>query len=94
MTTFVDACRALIRDGVRFVVIGVWGANYYARSVGTTLATRDLDAFLPLDAHNLVLAWKACKSVGCSFHAARLRRSGRRAEPAITRARRAAAEAL
>ncbi|HEX6812503.1 MAG TPA: hypothetical protein VF384_12835 [Planctomycetota bacterium] len=69
MIPFVDACRALIRDGVRFVVIGVWGANYYARSAGTTLATLDLDAFLPLDAHNLVLAWKACQSVGCTLWA-------------------------
>ena len=69
MNTFVDACRALTRDGVRFVVIGVWGANYYARSAGATLTTLDLDAFLPLDAHNLVLAWKACESVGCTLWA-------------------------
>jgi len=69
MNAFADACRALVRDGVRFVVIGVWGANYYARTAGATLVTLDLDAFLPLDANNLVLAWKACESVGCTLWA-------------------------
>jgi len=67
MNTYVDVCRALARDRVRFVVIGVWGANYYARSAGATLATRDLDLFLPPDAPNLMSAWKACQSVGCTM---------------------------
>ena len=33
------------------------------------LTTFDLGAFLPLDANNLVLAWKACESAGCTLWA-------------------------
>ena len=69
MNAFIDACRALTRDGVRFVVIGVWGANYYARSAGATLSTNDLDLFVPPDAPNLLLAWRACQSVGFTLWA-------------------------
>ena len=63
MSGFLDACRALTAAGVRFVVIGVWGVNYYARSAGAAFATRDRDLFLPPDAGNLLLAWEACRSV-------------------------------
>jgi hypothetical protein len=66
---FIEVCRALQAYGVRFVVIGVWGANYYARTAGATLATRDMDVFLPADASNLLKAWLACEAAGCSLWA-------------------------
>ena len=41
---------------MRFVVMGVSGANYYARSGGTLFKTRDPDLFLPPDPENLLCA--------------------------------------
>lgn len=49
---------------VRFVLIGVGGANFWAQSAGTVLATQDHVLFLPADAGNLLAAWEACREVG------------------------------
>jgi hypothetical protein len=48
----------LLAAEVRFVVIGVSGANYYARSGGSLFATQDRDLFLPPDAENLLTCWR------------------------------------
>ena len=64
MDAFVPLGRALLERSVRFVVMGVWGANYYARSARTVFTTEDRDLFLPLDADNLVDCWSACESTG------------------------------
>ncbi len=55
---------ALHAAEVRFVVIGVWGVNYYARSGGMLLTTADRDLFLPLDPENLRRAWNVCEEAG------------------------------
>jgi hypothetical protein len=55
---------ALAARAVRFVVIGVWGANFYAKDASQAFSTGDQDFFLPPDAANLVRAWEACESVG------------------------------
>lgn len=55
---------ALTERNVRFVLIGVAGANYYAESAGAIFATEDRDLFLPSDADNLVRCWAACATVG------------------------------
>lgn len=49
---------------VRYVVIGVSGANLYGPSGQAVFATDDIDLFLPLDADNLVEAWQACETAG------------------------------
>jgi hypothetical protein len=56
--------HALDARAVRFVVIGVWGANFYAKDVSFAFSTGDQDFFLPPDPGNLLLAWEACESVG------------------------------
>ena len=56
---FAALSRALNDRAVRFVVIGVWGANYYAPSSGAVFETFDRDLFFPLDAGNLLRAWEA-----------------------------------
>jgi hypothetical protein len=61
---FLDLARALIAADVRFVVIGVWGANYYATSASTVFRTEDRDLFLPPDSDNLIKCWAACERVG------------------------------
>jgi hypothetical protein len=55
---------ALHSHQVRFVLIGVAGANYYAPSGQARFITQDHDLFLPLDPDNLVAAWTACGEVG------------------------------
>jgi hypothetical protein len=55
---------ALGERAVRFVVIGVSGANYWAHSGSVVFSTRDRDLFLPLDPDNVVRCWEACEAVG------------------------------
>lgn len=56
--------RELARREVRYVVIGVAGANYWALDGATIFATRDRDLLPPLDADNLLSCWGACDAVG------------------------------
>jgi hypothetical protein len=51
----------------RFVVIGVWGANFYTS--GALFVTRDQDLFVPRDAANLLRAWQCCDSLGLELRA-------------------------
>ncbi len=59
--------RALHARRVRFVLIGVGGANYYAPSGQAAFITQDHDLFLPLDPPNLVEAWAACDDAGMAL---------------------------
>lgn len=52
--------RELARRHVRYVLIGVSGANLYGPAGQAVFTTDDLDLFLPPDADNLVRAWDAC----------------------------------
>jgi hypothetical protein len=62
MDPFAAVAKRFNAAGVRYVITGVWGANYYAR--GTLFVTKDQDVLLPLDAANLLLAWQTCESAG------------------------------
>jgi len=55
---------SLRRRRVRFVLIGVSGANFYASHAGLAFHTEDHDLFLPLDARNERRAWEACSDAG------------------------------
>jgi hypothetical protein len=46
---------------VRYVLIGVAGANLYAPAGQAIFATEDFDLFLPLDVDNLLQAWMAAE---------------------------------
>jgi len=50
--------------GVRFVTIGVAGANLWARSGHTIFTTRDYDLFFPPDPENALRAWQAADAAG------------------------------
>jgi predicted nucleotidyltransferase len=69
----VDALASLIRSmnesHVQFVIMGVWGINYYARSGSTLFTTADRDFFLPPDPANLMQAWAACEAHGLELWA-------------------------
>jgi hypothetical protein len=64
MDRFAALAGALRERDVRFVVIGVWGANYFATLSGTVFTTQDRDLLLPLDPENLLRAWEVCESCG------------------------------
>src|SRR6185436_16338208 len=49
---------------VRHVVIGVWAANYYAKTGAEVFTTEDRDLFLPPDPENLLRAWTSCRAEG------------------------------
>ena len=64
MDAFARLVRSLERAGVRFVLIGLAGANYYARSGATLFVTEDRDLLLPLDPDNALAAWGVCEAMG------------------------------
>jgi hypothetical protein len=64
---FERLAAALAARSVRYVLIGVGGANYYAQAASLLFATRDRDLLLPLDPDNCLKAWVACESVGLSL---------------------------
>lgn len=55
---------ALEKAHVRYVLIGVAGANLWARSGATIFSTLDYDLLLPLDAANELRAWHTCRAMG------------------------------
>jgi len=59
--------RALHDRGVRFVLIGVAGANHYVLPGSPLFVTTDHDLFLPLEPDNLVRAWAACEGAALSL---------------------------
>jgi hypothetical protein len=56
--------QAFAARSVRYLLIGVSGANLYAPSGQAVFATEDFDLFVPLDPENLVRAWEACDAAG------------------------------
>jgi hypothetical protein len=53
--------RRLGERHVRYVLIGVSGANLYGPGGLAVFATDDIDLFVPLDSQNLLEAWIACE---------------------------------
>jgi predicted oxidoreductase len=51
----------LAAHSVRYVVIGVSGANLYGPGGQSVFITKDIDLFLPQDPENLLRAWEACE---------------------------------
>jgi hypothetical protein len=64
---YVELLRALSIRRVRYVLIGVAGANYYAQAASVIFTTQDYDFFLPPDATNLLGAMQACEDVGLAL---------------------------
>ena len=70
MNPLASVARSLHARAVRFVLIGVGGANYYAPSGQAAFITQDHDLFLPSDPDNLVQAWAACNDAGLELWSA------------------------
>lgn len=69
MDSFVSLVHALSADKVRFLIIGVWGVNYYAPASSAMFTTLDRDLFLPAETENLLAAWRTCKANGFALFA-------------------------
>jgi hypothetical protein len=63
-TPIAPLAREFASRGVRYLLIGVSGANLYAPQGQGAFVTRDHDLFLPTDADNLVSAWASCEATG------------------------------
>lgn len=63
------ALAALTQAGVDFVLVGVGGINFYARTPAEAYATLDLDALLAPSAANLAAALRALHALGYRFEA-------------------------
>ena len=66
---FASALSALGEAGIRFVVGGVGGINFYARTPADAYATLDLDALIAPEAENLRRALEALAALGYDFEA-------------------------
>jgi len=66
---FVQALTALRQAGVEFVVVGVGGINFYARTPAQAFATLDLDSLLLPAVDNLRSALRALSALGYAFEA-------------------------
>jgi predicted nucleotidyltransferase len=64
---FLSLVQALQNRKVRFVLIGVAGANYYAHAATVVFTTQDRDLFLPPDPGNLEAAVQVCSNLGLSL---------------------------
>ncbi len=61
---FQRALVALSEAGARFVIVGVGGINFYARTPAEAYATLDLDALLEPSADNLRIALRVLAGLG------------------------------
>lgn len=64
MDPFVALLHGLTQRRVRYVTIGVWGANYFAHVGEAVFLTKDRDLFLPPDPANLLASWQASEEAG------------------------------
>lgn len=68
---FTRALVALAQAGVRFVVVGVGGVNFYARTPAQAYMTLDLDVLLAPTVENLRRALASLADLGFAFEAGR-----------------------
>ena len=64
---FAPLGRALATRAVRYLLIGVSGANLYTHPAASRFVTDDYDLFLPPEPENLVQAWGACDDAHCEL---------------------------
>jgi hypothetical protein len=62
---------ALAERSVRYVLIGVSGANLYGPGGQAIFSTKDFDLFVPRDPENLVRAWEASEAAGLDLSSGR-----------------------
>jgi len=68
---FLRALGALAEAGVTYVIVGVGGINFYARTPAEAFSTLDLDALLEPTVENLRNALRALHALGYDFESGR-----------------------
>jgi hypothetical protein len=66
---FIKLLHRLLAREVRFLVVGVSGANLYTASRLWLFVTAERHLFLPPEPENLIKVWAACKKTGLSLRA-------------------------
>ena len=66
---FARALAALSEAGIDFVIVGVGGINFYARTPAEAFSTLDVDALLAPSADNLERALSVLADLGYGFEA-------------------------
>ena len=49
MDPYIEVCKRFADDGIRYVIVGVFGINFYARQAGEIITTADCDILVPAD---------------------------------------------
>ena len=49
MDPYVEVCHRFAEQGIRYVLVGVFGINFYARQVGEIITTADCDILIPAE---------------------------------------------
>jgi hypothetical protein len=49
MDPYVEVCKRLADEDIRYVIVGVFGINFYARQVGEIITTGDCDILIPAE---------------------------------------------
>ena len=47
MDPYVEVCRRFEEEGIPYVIVGVFGINFYARQMGEIITTGDCDILVP-----------------------------------------------
>jgi hypothetical protein len=66
---YIRVCRELEKARVRYVIVGAFGANLYARDAGCVITTQDCDLLLPPDAVALNRAIGVLRKLGFALEA-------------------------
>lgn len=61
---YTEVLGALRAAGVRYLLIGVGGVNYFTLDRQALFNTEDRDLFLPPDTDNLLRCWRVCEERG------------------------------
>jgi len=69
MDPYVEACVRLEDAGVRYLLVGAFGANLYAREVGMVFHTADCDILIPPRPRILAKALRTLRSLGYELEA-------------------------
>jgi hypothetical protein len=64
MDPYVDVYRRFQDEGVRCIIIGVFGINFYAQQVGEVITTADCDILVPAKLKTVAKALRALVEMG------------------------------
>jgi hypothetical protein len=49
MDPYIEVCKKFAENGIRYVIVGVFGINFYARQAGEIITTADCDILIPAE---------------------------------------------